>query len=110
MAITQRRSSMRFVLQSKRFAPASTLATGRRLLISAFAAGTLCLLAAGCDGGHDDNDARSSAAGATAMLPGTRDALAPQPGAAAQRFDTEGGTPVRAASDAPLSPVVHAAD
>ncbi|WP_162878296.1 hypothetical protein [Trinickia diaoshuihuensis] len=67
-------------------------------------------MAAGCDGRHDDLDARSSAAGAAAMLPGTRDSVAPQAGNRAQGFDMQEGASARGASDALLPPVMHTAD
>ncbi|MGG1947492.1 hypothetical protein AB1286_22325 [Trinickia sp. NRRL B-1857] len=106
--MTQRRSWTAFGLPSKRFPIVSPLARYRRVLIAAMAAGAVCALASGCDGGHDDVEARSETT--TAMLPGTRAALAPQASARAQQFDTGDGTPEHAASDALLPPVMHTAD
>lgn len=80
------------------------------MLLVAVGAGVACALAAGCDGGHDDLDAKAHAADATPMLPGTRDVAAPTASADAQRFGTADGTQTHAASDALLPPVMHTAD
>ena len=88
----------------------SPLAWRGRVLLAAVAAGTACVLAAGCDGGHDALDAKAPAADPTPMLPGTRDVAAPPASGRAQRFDTADGAPTHAASDALLPPVMHTAD
>ncbi|RDV00514.1 hypothetical protein [Trinickia dinghuensis] len=78
------------------------------MLTVAVAAGIGCALAAGCDGGHDDLDAQSSAAAAAPMLPGTRGAATPA-GAGAQRFDTGDDSPA-ATLVAASTPSIAAAD
>ena len=80
------------------------------MLLMVVAAGTACVLAAGCDGGHDALDAKAPATDATPMLPGTRGIVAPAASGRAQRFDAADGAPTHAASDALLPPVMHTAD
>ncbi len=82
---------------------------GRRLLV-AMTAAIACAVAAGCDGGHQDGDARAHAGDAAPMLPGTRGAAAAVASAGAQRFDDADGAQAHAASDALLPPVMHTAD
>lgn len=111
MAMIERRSRVGHPPRSKRLLRGLPpfVASGRMMLL-AMAAGMTCVLAAGCDGSHDDLDARVHAADATPMLPGTRDAAASAPSIGAQRFDTSDGSQTHAASDALLPPVMHTAD
>lgn len=110
MPMIERRSRMGHPPSGKRGLRGGPLAPQGRLLLAAMTAAMACVLAAGCDGGHDDRDARAPAADATPMLPGTRAAAAPATSAGAQRFDTSDGTQPHAASDALLPPVMHTAD
>ena len=107
MAMIERRSRVGHPPRGKRLLRGlPPLATA----LLAMAAGMTCVLAAGCDGGHDDVDARAHAAQATPMLPGTRDTAASAASVGAQRFDTSGEAQTHAASDALLPPVMHTAD
>lgn len=110
MALIERVSRVGPPSRSKRLSRGSPLALRGRMLLAAVAAGTACVLAAGCDGGHDALDAKAPAADTAPMLPGTRDVAAPAASGHAQRFDTADGAPTHAASDALLPPVMHTAD
>ncbi|WP_206958006.1 hypothetical protein [Trinickia acidisoli] len=111
VAIIDRRSWMERASRSKRLSCASFLAA--RVCVPTLVtvvACAACMLAAGCDGGHDDLAAQSSAADATPVLPGTRGAVGPSTSSGAQRFDTASGSSERDGPGALLPPVMHTAD
>jgi hypothetical protein len=111
VAMIERRSRVDRPARGKRLVRGlPPLAAWGRTMRAAMAAGIVCALAAGCDGGHDDADARLHAADTTPMLPGTRGAATQAARVGAQRFDTSDGTHAHAASDALLPPVMHTAD
>lgn len=87
----------------------SFVAAHARMLVRALVAGVLCVIATGCDGGHDDVSPRAGVSAGMSMLPGTRGATASSASAAAQRFDT-GHAPTQDASAPLLPPVMHTAD
>ncbi len=108
-AMIERRSWMAPAPASKRLLRASSCAAHSRMLVKV-AIAAACALATACDGGHDDPNARSSAADAIPMLPGTRNVASAPLGSGAQRFDAADGAQQHPASDALLPPVMHTAD